>query len=157
MDTKRLQLAVKLSFLVIQTMKYCLTLFTLLILFGLNSCSKGEGNLLDKYRYEVTGTVTAPVHIQYTPDITKAIPDDDDLDDYEVTTTLPWSKAVELHPNVSGAGCSAGTSDAVPGQTINIKIFRDNNLVAEHETVVDADGYAQLLLNYYKDGTVNKY
>lgn len=138
-------------------MKHYAVLLIVFTVLSFTSCSKEEGNLNEQFRYEVSGTVTVPVHIQYTPDILTDNPGAIDMEDYEVHTTLSWSRTVSLHPNVAGASCSASTEGAAAGQTINIKIYRKDELVAEHKTIVDADGYAQLLLNYYKDGTVGKY
>lgn len=141
----------------IEFMRYYAILLMVFSVLSFSGCSKDDDNPTEQFRYEVTGTVAVPVQIQYTPDILTDTPTDTDLDDYEVRTTLPWSKTVSLHRNVAGAGCSASTSGAVAGQTINIKIYRNDELVAEHEKAVDANGNTSLLLNYYKDGTVGKY
>lgn len=138
-------------------MKYYAIFLMIFSACAFSGCSKDEDHLTEEFRYEVTGTVNVPVQIQYTPDILTDNPSDSDLEDYEVRTTLPWSKTVSLHRNVSGAGCSASATGAAAGQTINIKIYRSGEMVAEHETIVDAYGNASLLLNYYKDGTVGRY
>ncbi|WP_257667256.1 hypothetical protein [Parapedobacter tibetensis] len=132
-----------------------LALFVLAL--GLAGCKKENETRENRhYRYEVTGTISKQVMISYTPTI---LDDDPDLDniEYEETVSLPWIKEVTLNDLVQGIGCSISVDYAVPGQEVFIKIYLENELVATHEGVVDANGSMAILVNYYIDGTVNRY
>ncbi|VTQ00253.1 hypothetical protein [Sphingobacterium daejeonense] len=76
--------------------KFTLPTIGLIAIFFLTTslftaCSKDEnGNPKDhNVRYEITGNITVPVTIQYTPTVDE---NGDFDDDYEVTTNLPWKK-----------------------------------------------------------------
>jgi len=137
----------KSHYLKLSVLFFCVLFFS----FLWTSCSKdGEGSLNTKITYEITGNITVPVEIQYTPTtLDYTTPNEEE---YQETATLPWKKEVELLPNVGGVGCSVSVDNAVPNQTVTLKIFREGKEVATTTDVVDADGYLSCLLNYYMDG-----
>lgn len=125
-----------------------IALFTVVLL---NACSKSEGKGLRKLTYKVSGNVTVPITVQYTPTITD--PNETDFSDYnyeETITGLPWEKTVSLHQYVSGGGLSVSVEDAVPGTSLTLKIFEGNEEKATKTVVVNANGWIDDgLLNYY--------
>lgn len=132
-------------------------LFLLCVFVGLSSCSKDdEDSSYRNIRYEVTGDVSTPVSIQYTPTV-EAPNEDFDSDDYQEVSMLPWQKEVRHHHLVQGASCSASIGGGIIGEQVTIRIFRENELVATHEGAVNTDGYLSILVNYYIDGTVDTY
>ncbi|WP_353133111.1 hypothetical protein [Pseudopedobacter sp.] len=117
----------------------------------LNACSKNEGKGLRKLTYKVSGDVTVPVTVQYTPTITD--PNETDFSDYnyeETITSLPWEKTVSLHQYASGGGLSVSVEDAVPGTSLTLKIFEGSEEKATKTVVVNGNGWIDNgLLNYY--------
>ena len=117
----------------------------------LNACSKNEGRGLRKLTYKVSGDVTVPVTVQYTPTITD--PNETDFSDYnyeETITSLPWEKTVSLHQYASGGGLSVSVEDAVPGTSLTLKIFEGSEEKATKTVVVNENGWIDNgLLNYY--------
>lgn len=117
----------------------------------LNACSKNEGKGLRKLTYKVSGDVTVPVTVQYTPTITD--PNETDFSDYnyeETITSLPWEKTVSLHQYASGGGLSVSVEDAVPGTSLTLKIFEGSEEKATKTVVVNENGWIDNgLLNYY--------
>lgn len=135
--------------------KYATIALVVVMTYLSNACSSDDdaSQKVSNYRYEVRGTVSAPVRIQYTPTILS--PEDalDDMD-YEETVTLPWTKEVSLHYLVSGVGLSVTVEDGFVGETVSIKIFREEEQVATHSAEVAPDGVLVFVVNYYVDGTV---
>ncbi|SFB84660.1 hypothetical protein SAMN04487891_10319 [Flagellimonas taeanensis] len=135
--------------------RYALIGLVVLISYLSNACSSddGRGQEIRNYRYEVTGTISVPVQIQYTPTILS--PEDalDDVD-YEETAMLPWTKEVSLHYLASGVGLSVAVEDGFVGETVSIKIFLEDEQVAVHTAEVAPDGVLVFTVNYYIDGTV---
>ena len=117
----------------------------------LNACSKNEGKGLRKLTYKVSGDVTVPVTVQYTPTITD--PNETDFSDYnyeETITSLPWEKTVSLHQYASGGGLSVSVEDAIPGTSLILKIFEGSEEKATKTVVVNENGWIDNgLLNYY--------
>lgn len=132
--------------------KFTLPTIGLIAIFFLTTslftaCSKDENGNPNGHnvRYEVTGNITVPVTIQYTPTVDE---NGDFDDDYEVTTNLPWEKDVVIAYNASGAGCNVSADDASPGQQVTVKIFEEGKEVINHKSVVDAEGNLQISLNH---------
>lgn len=131
-----------------------ITLYLITCAVALGGCSKednaGPGY---EYTYKLTGPATSKLIVQYTPTMTD--PDMAEVPDnleYEEEVTPPWEKTVRLHKNVAGAGFSASVSDGIPGAGYTISILdKDDKILKTANFVVDADGYAVALLNYYRD------
>src|SRR5690606_34358376 len=127
-----------------------------IVLFAvfLNACSKNEGKALHQLTYKVSGNVTVPITVQYTPTITD--PNETDFSDYiyeETITSLPWEKTVSLHEYASGGGLSVSVGDAVPGTSLTLKIFEGSEEKATKTVIVNENGWINDgLLNYYFPG-----
>ncbi|MGS2763049.1 hypothetical protein [Sinomicrobium sp. M5D2P9] len=134
---------------------YTTVVFIALLTILATACTNDDDTTREyrHFRYEVSGTVTGPVEVQYTPTISDPYEDLDDLE-YDETITLPWTKEVSLHHLASGVGLSVSVDDGVAGEIVSIEIYRDDELVASHTGAVDADGSLSFLVNYYNDGTI---
>lgn len=133
----------------------CFLGIALLLIVALGSCSKDKsGNTV--FRYEVSGDLQTPVHIQYTP--TLSVEDRDyDWEEYTVDTVLPWNQEVSIPYNASGVSCNVSADEAMPGRSVQIKLYRDSELVAEHSRAVDANGDLYLAIAYGPGDRVTKY
>lgn len=124
-------------------------MITILLVFSLVFIGCSKDGTENQFTYEVTGDVEVPITIKFTPSITKAIPDQEDLENYEEISTLPWKKTVSMHPNVMGIGCIANAKDLPPGKFINVKIYKGTKVVADFTG--ETDQYEEILVSVNYD------
>lgn len=135
--------------------KYLFNLLLCSMLFAVG-CSKDEGSEERiKFRYEVSGSLTTIAQIQFTPSFI-SIDHDYSWEEYAEESTLPWNKDVELSPLMINPGVRVTVDDAIPGQEVNVKMYREGELMGEHSGRVNADGHLHLGLDYDPAGGVKK-
>lgn len=132
------------------TKSFLLPFIFITILSVFLSCSSDDDNPAPQSRnikYEITGN--------YSGRLTVAFSDESGNSQTINVSSLPWSKSVTIENDVSAIALAAGNSGVnnpgSSGETITLKIYRNEEMVEESTTVATDNGFIELGISYSFD------
>ena len=122
------------------------------MLFAFTSCSSDDDKGPEEpqsraIKYEITGNYSGRLTVAYS---------DEDGDSQTINVnSLPWSKSLTIDNSISAIAIAAGNSGVSDpgemGETITLKIYRNNTLVKESTTTALDNGFIELGISYSFD------
>ena len=114
------------------------TLFTILIIAIIFSCSNDDNNIpnqIKSAKFEITGNYSGHIFIVYSDNISG--------NTSATITSLPWSKTIDYPNSVVGIGISGNavtTNPGIAGQSVSLKIYNGTTVVSQSNKTADANG-----------------